>query len=294
MNGGWDSLRAHRYHKMIELGILDKSWPLSPRHESVPAWETLNEKQKEYWDHWMAVYAAMIDRMDMNIGKLRKCLEENGYDKNTMIIFLSDNGGCHEPARKGDSTAVPGSPHSFAGYDYNWANASNTPFRWFKHWTHEGGMSSPFIAWYPSKIQKGVINRQMAHITDIMPTLVDIAGAKYPNEYKGKKITPLPGVSLMPLFEGKKMQTRDTLCWEHEGNRAVRCGKWKLVSRYDYMNEIELPWELYDMENDRSELNNLAESEGEKVENMQTVYLKWASGVGVYSHKALQRIRKER
>ena len=293
LNGGWDSTRVRRYKKMTGLGIIDPSWPLSSRHETVPAWETLSDSEKVVWDHWMAVYAAMIDRMDQNIGKLRKCLEDNGYDKNTMIIFLSDNGGCHEAARRGDPKAEPGSPHSFGGYDYPWANVSNTPFRWFKHWVHEGGISTPFIAWYPGKIKAGTINSQMAHITDIMPTLVEIAGATYPSEYKGNSIYPLPGKSLVPLLTGRKAVLRDTLCWEHEGNRAVRCGKWKLVSRYDYSSNEELPWELYDMEKDRSELHNLAEQHPEKVKEMEQIYFSWASSVGVYPHKKLQERRKE-
>ncbi len=291
MNGGWDSVRVHRYNKLIELGIIDKSWPLSPRHETVPAWETLSDSAKQDWDQWMAVYAAMIDRMDWNIGKLMKCLEQNGYDKNTMIIFLSDNGGCHVSARNGDPAAEPGTAYSFGGYDYNWANASNTPFRWFKHWTHEGGMSTPFIAWYPKVIKAGTINQQMAHITDIMPTLADIGGANYPKAYKGNTITPLKGQSLIPLWAGKNMKTRDTLCWEHIGNRAIRCGKWKLVSRY---TDDELPWELYNIETDRTELHNMASIKSEKVQEMSAAYQRWAKEVNVIPLKELIEIRKKK
>ncbi len=291
MNGGWDSLRINRYNRMIEMGIVDKNWPLSERHNIVPAWNTLSEKEKIRWDHWMAVYAAMIDRMDQNIGRLLENLRQNGYDKNTKILFLSDNGGCHEPARKGDPNAVPGSPHSFEGYDYHWANASNTPFRQFKHWAHEGGISSPFIAWYPEKFKSGVISRQMAHITDIMPTLVDVANTSYPKQYKENTILPLEGQSLLPIFEGKKSKTRKVLYWEHEGNRAVRMGKWKLVSQYEDKTDTTYPWELYDIENDRSELNNLIEKHPGIARKMTKMYNKWSSKNQVVPYSELRKRR---
>lgn len=293
LNGGWDSLRVHRYNRMIELGIIDANWPLSPRHPSVPAWETLSDSAKAVWDHWMAVYAAMIDRMDWNIGRLLASLQETGALNNTLIVFLSDNGACHEPARKGDPEAEPGSPHSFAGYDYNWANAGNTPFRWFKHWTHEGGMSSPFIAWYPRMIKPGQIDRRMAHITDIMPTFTELAKGSYPDVYNGNEIIPVEGRSLVPVFRGKKKDNlRDTLFWEHEGNRAVRFGDWKLISRFDYQTGKELPWELYNLNADRSELNDLSATSPDRVRQMTMAYDQWAKKVGVVPHAWLIEKRK--
>lgn len=293
-SNGWDELRIDRYQRMVEKGIIDPSWALSERNEHVPDWNTLSDSARNYYSSLMAVYAAMIDRMDMNIGKLLDVLKETGKDKNTIIFFLSDNGGCHESVHRGDPSAIPGSPDSFDGYEYAWANASNTPFRWFKHWVHEGGISTPFIAWYPSMIEPGSVNRAVAHIIDIMPTCIDLAGASYPEFFKDSLMVPLQGISLLPFLKGEKQQNTRTLFWEHEGNRAVRDGDWKLVSRFDYKENKNLPWELYFIPGDRSELNDLSVTESEQVKRLKELYVAWACENKVLAYDSLRNLRFER
>ena len=291
--GGWDSLRVERYERMIQLGIISPEWKLSERNQNAKDWNALNDSTKRYYDRLMAVYAAMIDRMDQNIGKLLTELEKNGKMDNTLILFLSDNGGCHESPHRGKPGALPGTPDSYDGYEYSWANASNTPFSWFKHWTHEGGNSTPFIAWYPKMIKSGRKDAQVAHIIDIMPTLTGIAGAEYPKTFKGNDILPTEGISLIPLFRDPSYRlNHEALFWEHEGNRAVRKGDWKLVSRYDYQNRTELPWELYNLKTDRSETTNLFDKNAEKAAELELLYKKWADRVKVLLYSELQEMRR--
>ncbi len=290
---GFNEIRKQRYQRMNELGIIDASWPLSPLNENTEDWESMDDSTKRYNDRLMAVYAAMVDRMDQNIGRLLAALKETGDIDNTLILFLSDNGACHEPATKGDPNALTGTPHSYRGYGYSWANVSNTPFRWYKHWTHEGGTSTPFIAWYPKMIEAGGLDKQVAHITDIMPTIAEITGATYPREYKGNTITPTEGVSLVPVFKGEERQRRGGLYWQHQGNRAVRKGEWKLVCRYDYINMEHLPWELYNIEKDRTELNDLADTYPEKVTELIALYDAWAERVNVVEYGELRKWRRD-
>jgi arylsulfatase len=159
-----------------------------------------------------------------------------------------------------------------------WANASNTPFRLYKHWVHEGGISTPLIAYWPGKIREpGSITHQSGHLIDLMATCVDVGGARYPTTFNGQAITPLEGKSLGPVFEGRQREPHAALCWEHEGNRAARQGKWKLVSRFETGNA----WELYDMEADRTEMNNLAAGEPARAKELSAVWDAWAARVGV-------------
>ena len=273
---GWDSLRVARYNKMIESGIINPGWELSDRHDNIPEWTGLSDEDKEMWDLRMAVFAAMVDRMDQNIGRVMEQLKKMGADKNTLIIFIADNGGCHERIKnRGNyvhTTGITGNPDSFDAYEYEWANASNTPFRWFKHWVHEGGISSPFIAWSPGMIESGTMVHTPAHIIDIMPTFVELAGGYYPEEYNGIPIKPMMGKSLVTLLTGKQTAWDRTLFWEHEGNRAVRKGNWKLVSRYDNRLKSETPWELYDLASDRSEMNDLSQEKPELLREMIELY----------------------
>jgi len=282
---GWDVLRQERYRKMLETGIIDESVKLSPRDEMSMDWDSLPDQEKEMWDLRMAVYAAMIDRLDMNIGRVLNKLKEMGEEENTLVIFLADNGGCHEPIKnRGNylpTTAETGTRDSFDAYEYPWANASNTPFRMFKHWVHEGGISTPFIACYPAEIKPGGIIGQPGHIIDIMPTLLDFAGGTYPETYNGKAILPMEGISLVPVLKGKGVKREAPLFWEHEGNRAVRSGDWKLVSAYDYQERKFREWELYDISDDRSELVDLAEKNPEIVAKMVSQYDEWCKRAGV-------------
>lgn len=266
---GWDALRKERHQRLIDMGIVDRRWPLTPRDEEAPAWETVEDKKA--WDRRMAVYAAQIDRMDRGIGRILRKIHDSGADDNTLVMFLSDNGGCAEIVDRGKPGVPPGLPDSFTSYGIPWANASNTPFRLYKRWVHEGGIATPFIARWPSVIkQKNAMTRDVGHLIDMMATCVDVAGAKYP----GAPIQPMEGQSLVPVFQDKSIGDRK-LCWEHMGNRAALEGKWKLVSRYPGK------WELYDLEADRTEMNDLAATMPDKAAQLRQDYNVWAQRCGV-------------
>jgi len=270
---GWDALREQRYKRQIELGIVDARWPLSPRDPEAPAWS--DAANQDDLDLRMAVYAAQIDRMDQNIGRVLAKISEVGAEKNTLVMFLADNGGCAEAVDRGKKGVPAGGKDSFFSYGLPWANASNTPFRLYKHWVHEGGISTPLIAYWPAVIEeRGTITREVGHLIDLMATSLDAAGVEYPATHNGKAITPLEGKSLVPIFRTGTRAGHEALFWEHEGNRAIREGKWKLVSRKPG------GWELYDIEADRTELNNLAEKEPERVRAMAAKYQAWADRVG--------------
>ena len=227
----------------------------------------------------MAVYAAMVDRLDQAVGRVLAKIREMGEEENTLVMFLSDNGGCHESieGRKlHQEGKQPGERGSYVAYSRPWANASNTPFRMFKHWIHEGGIATSFIARWPAVItQRGALTGQVGHIIDIMATCADVGEAEYPSEYEGRTITPLEGKSLRPIFEGKTRQGHDALFWEHYDNRGVRQGKWKLVAKK------KEAWELYDIEADRTELHDLAESKPDKARELLALYDEWAGRCGV-------------
>jgi arylsulfatase A-like enzyme len=291
--GGWDELRRKRHQRQIEMGLVDKRWPLTPRDETAPAWDKAADR--DWQDLRMAVYAAMIDRMDQGIGRILKQLTESGRDDNTLIFFLSDNGGCAEeiPAdwrgkmfpemtRDGKATRVgndpsnaPGPADVFQSYGLPWANASNTPFRLYKHWVHEGGIATPFIVHWPAAIKKAGISHQPGHIIDLMATCLDVAGVEYPKKHKGNDVIPLEGKSLLPILQGKTRTGHEAIFWEHEGNRAIRQGKWKLVAQH------KGAWELYDLEADRTELHNLAAKQPDKVKELTASYERWAERAGV-------------
>ncbi len=299
---GWDAVRTNRYHRQIELGLIDKKWPMSPRDERVPAWEKV--AQKDWEANRMATFAAMVERMDRGIGRILAALKERGAEQNTLVLFFSDNGGCAEviqpewydvPSRTRDGrtvrvgnsnrTVMAGPDDVWQSYGVPWANVSDTPFRLYKHFVHEGGIATPFIVSWPAVIRKtGSINRQLGHVTDLMATFVDVAGAHHPDSYHGHAILPLEGQSLLPTFRGKK-RDRSPVFWEHEGNRAVRLDQWKLVSRHPGS------WELYDMKIDRTELHNLAAEHPDKVKELSTLYDQWAQRCGVVPPDKLPRAR---
>ena len=275
---GWDELRERRYARMLGMGIISRKWKLSPRDPRTWPWR--EETDKELMSLKMAVYAAQIDRMDQGVGKILASLEEHGALENTLILFLSDNGGCAEGGPKGGdwwkNGALPGGPDSYQSYGLSWANASNTPFRRFKHWVHEGGIATPLIVHWPAVIREGgKLTHEMGHIIDIMPTLLDVAGAEYPREYNGHEIQPPEGRSLVPIFRGGRWEGPRWIFWEHEGNRAVRHGKWKLVAGH---NE---PWELHDMEEDRTELRDLSGDFPQVKKELEEAWKEWANRVGV-------------
>jgi arylsulfatase A-like enzyme len=270
---GWDALREERHARMKKMGIVEGKWALTARDAGVPAWE--KAKNKEDWDLRMAVYAAQIECMDRGIGQVLAQLKATGALENTLVMFLADNGGCAEIIDRGKKGEPAGGADSFLSYGVGWANASNTPFRLYKHWVHEGGISTPLVASWPAVIKKGAITHQPGHLIDLMATCLDVAGAKYPAKFNDKAITPLEGKSLRPIFEGKTRAGHDAIYWEHEGNRAVRQGKWKLVARF------KQPWELYDLEADRTETRDLAKGRPERVKAMAGLYDKWAERANV-------------
>ncbi len=301
---GWDVIRERRYQREIELGLISKDWALSPRDPRVQPWEKMPDK--EWQANRMATYAAMIQRLDSGVGRIMAELRTRNLDTNTLVVFLSDNGACDEivqpdfydiPSRTRDGRPIKvgnGNHADFAGpvdvwqsYGVPWANVSDTPFRLYKHYTHEGGISSPFIAYWPAVIkERGGVSRQIGHITDLMPTMVEIARATYPKEFKSKAILPMEGKSLVPIFAGRPEERSMPIFWEHEGNRAVRLGDWKLVSRFPG------EWELYNLKADRTELNNVAIKYPEKVTEMGGLYEQWAQRCGVIAPDQLPGARR--
>lgn len=295
--------------------------------EAYPATPWENEELKEWHAACMEVYAAMIDNMDQGIGRVIQALKGKGELDNTLIFFLQDNGACAETygfGRTGDDTikvnpsqivpyppgylqtdmeplqtrdghpvrvgygVYPGPADTYVGYDKSWANASNTPFRMFKHWTNEGGISTPLIVHWPKGFKaKNELRWQPGQLPDIMATCIDVSGAEYPQTHNGNPIIPFEGTSLRPAFDNEELANR-ALYWEHEGNRAIRKGKWKLVSEawwwpmmLDSINELPLEkWELYNLEADRTELKNVASDNPELVKEMASEWQQWAESVG--------------
>jgi arylsulfatase A-like enzyme len=277
---GWDEVRRKRYERLLEKGLISGEWNLTERDHRVPAWE--DAENKEWESRRKAVYAAQIDNMDQGIGRVLEALERTGRLENTLILFFSDNGGDSSEIQGTDTRhgyferggtrpdVLPGAPDTYASYGVPWANVSNTPFRLYKQWNHEGGIAGPFIAHWPAGIDaKGEIRHQPAHLIDLMATALDMADAKYPSNFNGNDILPLEGVSLLPAFRDEPLD-REAIYWEHIGHRAVRAGKWKLVA------ERNGPWELYDLEADRTETHNLAESYPEIVRKLTRMWDEWA------------------
>ncbi len=277
--GGWDKVRAERHARMIEMGIVEKRWPLTDRDEKAQAWEDVDLQTRQKMDTKMAIYGAQIDRMDRSIGRLVERLKSLGIFDDTLILFLADNGGCAEGGIWGFDRKAGriGTADSHSSYGLSWANASNTPFRLYKHWVHEGGIATPLIAHWPAVIkQEGKLSHQSGHVIDIMATCCDVAGAPYPKSYNGSRITPLEGKSLLPIFEGRTREGHDAIYWEHEGNRAIRVGRWKLVAK-----GRNGPWELYDLQKDRSETENLADRQPERTKEMAEMWRVWAKRTNV-------------
>ncbi|MBC8351989.1 MAG: arylsulfatase [Planctomycetes bacterium] len=291
---GWDEIREQRLKKMKSLGLVPKSTPLTPRSpfwnygETAtglnPPWSTLPEVRRTDLARRMAIYAAMVDRLDQNIGRLLADLCSKDEFDNTLIIFLSDNGACAEWDPHGfdiksspnnilhrdDAIEHMGESGTFHSVGSGWANASNAPWRLYKHYNHEGGISSPCIVHWPAKVgRRGQIDHRPAHLIDLMPTLVEVSRATYPAELNARTITPMAGTSLLPLLQGEPVEAR-ALYFEHEGNRAVIDGQWKLAA---LKNE---PWELYDIDADRTELRDLAAEHLDIVKRLSVQWDGWA------------------
>jgi arylsulfatase A-like enzyme len=279
-DGGYTPVRQARLEKMKKLGLLNPAWALPPQ---VGDWDSV--ERKDWEARCMEVYAAMVDNMDQGIGRLVAALKATGQFENTLIVYLQDNGACAENQGRAPQgakakkkvvgnkgfPAMPGPEDTWIAYGEGWANVSNTPFRLYKHYVHEGGISTPLIAHWPKGIaRRGALESQPGHLIDIMATCVDLAGGNYPAERAGQKVQPMEGRSLAPAFSGKKIE-RDTLFWEHEGNRALRIGDWKLVAKGPAG-----PWELYDLSRDRTEMRDLMTTEPARGKEMIATWTRLA------------------
>jgi len=268
---GWEATRAARLQKQLDIGLIDKSW--TPALHDAPKWDSLTPAQQDEMDFRMAIYAAQVDRMDENIGKLITELKNQKQLDNTLILFLADNGGCAEGGMLGGGTAASlgGTGGYLLSYGKAWGGVSNTPFQLYKHFVHEGGIATPLIAHWPATIaRKGQLETQPGHLIDIMATCVDVAGIQLPKDHGGQPVLPIEGRSLVPAFAGKPLE-REAIFWEHEGNRALRVGNYKLVAKGP-----QGKWELYDMAKDRTELHNLAAAEPERLKQMSATWEAWA------------------
>lgn len=294
---GWDKIREQRLAKQKKLGLFESSVKLTERDKKIPAWDSIPESKRAIWIKRMATYAGAIDCVDQGVGRLIETLKKEKVYDNTLIVFMSDNGGCPEfISRKDKSYEAFGGPESFEAYQINWANASNTPFRLYKAWSHEGGIHTPFIVNWPGKTTKsGSFVNSPSHIIDLMPTFLEVSGAKYPSVYKGQKIPPFEGRSMVPLFTGKTVSDERPLFWEHEAKRAVRLKEWKLVADANEKAPYVESWELYNLKTDPTETVNLAKKYPGKVKELQTLWDKWAQEKDVLplDGRAIQKRSKE-
>jgi arylsulfatase len=314
---GWDALRASRHARLKALGVVSPEWEITPRDVTAPDWNDLSPERQDWEDARMAAYAAQVEAMDRSVGRIVEALERSGQLDNTLLLFLSDNGGCAEFLREDGSHGsaapltrdgqpievgnrvglIPGPADTYMSYDLPWANASNTPFRLYKHWVHEGGIATPLIAHWPAAIapgSRGGISHSVGHLIDVMPTVLDATGTTYPASRDGRALPPPEGESLVPLVRGDlAWQRQGTVFWEHEGNRAVRSagaagddGRWKLVSRYPGA------WELYDMQADRTELHDLSAALPARAQAMAAAWEAWATRCGVQPWADIRPVRR--
>ncbi len=278
---GWDKLRQQRYERLKSAGIIEPRWSLPPRPASMRPWEDAAPERQDQWDSEMSIYAAQLEEMDRGVGRVLEALRQAGQETNTLVLFTSDNGGAAEDPNRSLPGSILGSRESYEGYGLGGAHVSSGPFRKTKKFTHEGGISGPLIASWPAGIphsRGGALADVPSHLIDLMPTCMEVARAKFPKQWNGQSALPPEGISLVSFFKGKHAENRDRktpLFWEHEGQRAVRVGNWKLVASH---NE---PWELYDLKADRTELNNLAASLPRLVDKLIREYDAWAVRSGV-------------
>ncbi len=270
---GWDALRERRHARQIKEGLIAATTPLAPRDGRVPEWR--NSKEQDFEDLKMAVYAAQVESMDRGIGRIVAALDRRGVLDNTLLMFLSDNGGDGEAE---DSTwdLPPGVKGSSYIYGRPWAQLSNTPFRGFKHEMLEGGINTPLIVHWPAVVKSPGISREVGHVIDLMATCLDAAGVGYPRSHNGRAVQPTEGRSLVPVFRTGTRAPHTALCWEHEGWRAVRQGPWKLVAE-----PRGPPWQLYHLSEDPIELNDVAAANPGKVRELIAIYEAWARRCGV-------------
>jgi arylsulfatase A-like enzyme len=287
-DAGWDALRKSRHQKQLDSGLLPRKWKLSPRPDHIPAWDSLSNEERQWEADRMEVFAAMVDVVDQNVGRLVKHLKDKGVYDNTLILFCSDNGACPFERTRGKNLK-PWDPESYWTYDASWAHAGNTPFRLYKQNQHEGGISSPMIAHWPNglKTKPGSFTDQPGHLVDFMATFIDLAGGDYPSEVGNRKVDPLQGKSLLPIFRGETREPHKQLYFHFASDRALRQGPWKLVS-------AKLgKWELYNLDEDRTELNDLAEKHPERVATMSAEWFRVAKDVERLGGKGLAPVGKK-
>jgi len=252
---GWDELRHRRYANQVASGLIDSGHQLSPRPDYIPAWDDLTDDEREWEEARMEVFAAMVDCVDQNIGRLVAYLKTKNVFDNTLILLCSDNGACPFERTRGKHL-TPWDPKSYWCYDVGWAHAGNTPFRWYKQNQHEGGISSPLIAHWPEGLtaEPGAISHQPGHLIDLLATCMDAAGVEYPTKLNGQPTIPIQGKSLLPILQGKDREPHEWLYFQFSDNRAIRRGDWKVVSARGGR------WELYSIANDRTELHDLSDA----------------------------------
>lgn len=266
--GGWLPMREQRWDRLQQMGLTSAAWQLSGTDSKAYDWESADQ---DHEDLRMSVYAAMIDRMDQNIGRLMRTLKETGEAENTLVIFLSDNGGCaEEPGGRG-AEIVPGPKEYYAALGPAWGWAQNAPFKRHKSWVHEGGIGTPCIAWWPGRVKADTITRQPAHIIDFLPTFLELAGGDFPKRRGGRDVLPVDGNSMLPILMGETREPHRQLAWEWSGNRALREGDMKVV----WDSRIK-QWELYDLARDRCETKDLAGARPELTERLSAAWFDWA------------------
>lgn len=264
---GWDKLREQRYQRLVDLGIINKEWALPPRPDTIPAWDDLTDEEKDFEDLRMAIYAAMVDRMDQAIGRVLAKVKDLGEEENTLVMFMSDNGG--SPYDRGRRGTLP-DPGASWEYGLGWASLSNTPFRNYKRNMFNGGSCTPFVVSWPAVIMEhGAITDQQAHIIDIMATLMDASDSEWPKESAGEPLAPLPGKSLLPIFSGKTRTPHEALYFQLMDHKAIVAGDWKLVSDWGQ------PWQLFSLADDRTETNDLSKVHPERMKQLEDKWNRW-------------------
>lgn len=287
---GWEVLRRTRYGRMVKMGLIDSTTYKLPENSSGESWKDC--EKKDYESACMSVHAAMIDHVDQGVGEIIQKLKDKGMYDNTIIFVLSDNGaspergygaGFDRPGFTRDSTIIdyksehPGSQTTWNYIGRAWASALNTPFRYWKKESYEGGSATPLIVHWPNglKDEKNTVNRSLTHVIDILPTCVELADAKFPVMINGVKALKPDGRSMLPLLYKKTQIIHDTLFWEHEGGRAIRIGEWKMSSMPSE------PWQLFHINEDHTEMNDLATKYPEKVASMDEIWGKWAKSLDI-------------
>ena len=285
-DAGWDDIRRARHARQLESGLLPAKWKLSKRPGHIPAWEELDADEQQWEARRMEVFAAMVDVMDENIGRILKYLQDEKLFDNTLFMFCSDNGACPFERTRGRDKQ-PWDAASYWTYDASWAHVGNTPFRLYKQNQHEGGISSPLIVHWPAglKVKAGSMTNQPGHLIDFMATLIDVGQAEYPTQIGSRVIDPLQGRSLVPIFQDQVRTPHENLYFHFGSDRALRQGDWKLVSAKRGR------WELYNLADDRTETNDLAKKMPDRVEAMATQWFDMAKNIDRLKGKNLAPVK---